>query len=482
MQRICAIHIILFLFLLVCGSTRLQAQQPVVITGAAPFAPNEEIRLLVFDDLLNNIPTVVAHDKIDKNGRFKLSYPTTDIKMVQLAIRTMKAEFFIAPFQSYHFNITADTLLFKLLHPETYGGFLQITTEKSDTAELNYKINRFSRHFNRIVTPLAFRLTYDHNRNAYDTIYRQVADLYPVVYDPQNFYLSYIYYTLGQIEQFVDRRIIFPKYFDHDIVQYNNPAYMALFNQQFSGYLYNSRHVPKELLSRTVNEQPDYLTLFNEVGRDPALTNERLRELVIIKNLGEWLDHEEFDRGNVIKLLKYIQVSTHFPEHLPFINHILQRATPTNEEQTAVVFKNEKGRNVRLNQLSDKPIYVHLFQSDCIDCIREMLLLKEFYETFKDHIQFVSLCLDPTRATYEQFCKTYKGVCEWPVLHFNGNYDWLMENLIEALPDYLLCDAEGRITKRYVPAPENGLLQYLNTLFPPETEENNNPLFRNNKP
>ena len=475
------IYKIPFLLILICVGMRVFAQQPVVITGEAPFARNEEIRLLVFDDLLNNIPTVAAHDKIDKNGRFKLSYSTTDIKLVQLAIRTTKAEFFIVPFHNYHFHISADTLLFNLINPETYGGFLQITTDETDTADLNYKINRFSRYFSGITDRYAFRITYDHDPKAFDTVSTLLSERFPIRYNPENFYESYIYYTYGLLEIMLDRRAIYSKYFDHDKVLYNNPAYMAPFNQFYGNYLYNSPRVSKDLLARTINEQPDYLTLFNEVGRDPQLVNERIRELAIIRNLDQWMDNEEFDRGNIIKLLQYIQVSTHFPEHQPFIAHALERALPPAQKADIPVFENEKGKHVRLNQLGDKPIYVQFLQSDCIDCIREMVLLNEFYQNFQDRIQFVSVCADPGRKTYEQFCKTYGGMVTWPILHLNGNYDWLMRMGVETLPDYMILGADGRILNRYAPSPDNGLIQYLNTHFPKEEQELENPLFINRK-
>ena len=53
--------------LLLCIAAVAGAQRPVTITGEAPFAKNEEIRLLVFDDLLNYVPTVAATDQIDKS-------------------------------------------------------------------------------------------------------------------------------------------------------------------------------------------------------------------------------------------------------------------------------------------------------------------------------------------------------------------------------------------------------------------------------
>ena len=51
-------HILLLWCLLTVGT--VWAQPPVTITGSAPFAAGKEIRLLVFHDLLNGIPTVAA--------------------------------------------------------------------------------------------------------------------------------------------------------------------------------------------------------------------------------------------------------------------------------------------------------------------------------------------------------------------------------------------------------------------------------------
>ncbi len=65
-------HILLIASFLV--TTVSHAQTPVTITGTAPFAAGEEIRLLVFHDLLNGIADVAATDIIDKHGRFALKY------------------------------------------------------------------------------------------------------------------------------------------------------------------------------------------------------------------------------------------------------------------------------------------------------------------------------------------------------------------------------------------------------------------------
>lgn len=458
------------------------AQRPVTIAGTAPFAKGEEIRLLVFEDLLNRIPTVAASDKIDKNGRFKLTCSTNQIRLAQLAIRTSKAEFFIVPDNTYNFSINVDTVLFQLINPERYGGYLWITNPAKDTNDLNYKINRFSQYFARAMNYYGFRVTVDHDITACDTIDLLLHEKFDIQYNPLNFYQSYTYYTCGQIDRVCrskEQGSFYRKYFDNDYLLYNNPAYMDLFVESYTGYLYNSHYISKELLGRTINDEPDYLALFNGLGRDPMLANERLRELVIILNLTELFNNEEFDRGNIVKLLQYIKASTHFPEHLVFVDHALERMTLTAAPSHPLVFKDGKGKKRALKQFEGKDIYVQVFQSDCADCIREMMLIKAFNQKYGDKIQFISLNVDPDRESYEQFLQSYEEMFDWPVLYFDGNYDWLLENGVETLPEYLIINADGKMLQRYPPEPENGLSEYLLYRFHNEEHEPENPLFRN---
>ena len=458
------------------------AQMPsATISGTADFAKGEEIRLLVFNDLLNNIPTVVATDKIDHKGRFKLTYSTNQIQLVQLAIRTTKAEFLIAPANNYQFTITTDTALFDLISPDTYGGYLQITSNREDTADLNYKINGFSNYFGRAMDHYGFSIIYDHDMAAYAELDSLLHSKFPIQYQPQNFYLSYLYYTYGSLEKIHSQKDplkFYNKYFDNDYLLYNNPAYMSLFTQSYTGYLYNSKYISKSMLSKTINERPDYLTLFNEAGRDPLLTNERLRELVIIYNLIEWFGNEEFDQANLVKLLEYIKVSTHFPDHIIFIDNALNKERHILRSELSLT--NEKERKVNIKQLEGKNIYIQFFQSDCIDCIREMLILKEMKQKYGNHIQFLSVSIDPKVEQYTDFCQTYGQMFDWPILYFDGSYDWLMENGIETLPAYKLLDDKMNILLPYPPEPEKGLPEYLMQSYPDEEQQQpDNPLFRN---
>lgn len=107
------------------------------------------------------------------------------------------------------------------------------------------------------------------------------------------------------------------------------------------------------------------------------------------------------------------------------------------------------------------------------------MILKELVKEYGEEIQFLSINVDPAPSTFEQFHKNYGEMFDWPMVHFNGAYQWLLETEIETLPDHFIMNEDGNITNRYVPAPEQNLIEYLQIRYSKETIKNDNPLFRN---
>ena len=110
---------------------------------------------------------------------------------------------------------------------------------------------------------------------------------------------------------------------DNEYILYDNPAYMTFFHSFYDNYLYTSSRISKDILTKYINENPDYLGIFNEVGKDPFLVNERIRELVIIKNLGEFYEDHQFNKKNILQLLNYIKKNSRFPEHKDIVEHVI---------------------------------------------------------------------------------------------------------------------------------------------------------------
>ena len=250
---------------------------------------------------------------------------------------------------------------------------------------------------------------------------------------------------------------------------------MDFFNTFYDNYLYNSRRISKKILTENINETPNYLNLFNEVGKDPVLQNERIRELVIIKNLGQFHASQDFSKANIIKLLDYIFENTHFPEHKKIIENLKNKLvkSASGVELKKVALKEVSGADFNLGKPSKKWTYVQFFNSQCEDCIREMAILKELQEKFSDSLQIVSVSVDMNFNDFSHFRQSYDNkLFDWQFVHFNDQYEWLDELHLLSLPEYILLSPDGKLYDRYPALPDKGAVMFFKQKFTPvEIEE-----------
>ena len=476
--------IIVLAMLLPMHGAFAQKIKPVVIEGTAGFAAGMDVRLIAYTDLLSYRQEVVATDKIGKDGSFRLTFPTRQIQLVQLAIRTAKAEFYVAPEQTYHFTVDMDPQLFQLLDPMEYGGYLQIQCDGATPTDLNYKINRFEQTAADIIDYFAPNIIGDIGKAEFDSISTHIKARFPIEYDPTNFYKSYLYYYYAGLEgMLLNKRpdSLYAKYLDNEYVLYDNPSYMAFINGFYSNYLLTSPKIGKAVLEHVVNEEGNFLSLFNAIGKDPLLVNEKLRELAILINLPELYEDKDFSRKNILKILDDIRVSSHFTEHRTIAENILMRLkeTETGAELPEIKFKEIGGSGFKFSDLKGKWVYVQLFNMDCTDCLREMMILKELKAKYGDKIEFVSLSLDFTMSRLLQFKEKYPQF-DWKFVHFNNQFAWLDEMGINALPDNILLNPDGTIARRDAPDITRDLPLFLMRMFAPE-EEQINPLDPHNR-
>jgi len=482
-------HSVLLLNLFVCILFILlkindtQAQNGMVqISGHTTLPAGEEVRIIAVSDYISNQIRTLATDKISKKGNFSLSFKLKEIQQVQLICRTSRAEFFVVPNYTYDFEVEMDTNLFTLFDPQSYGGFLQIRNLKNiDSNDLNVKINLFEANYAHILDSFRRDIFKMKSKSALDTIISLIQNKFHYNYEPNNFYYSYIYYSIGELERIVfgkNAQYLYRKYLDNDYILYNNPAYMRFFKDFYGRYLYLSPRISSEILTKNINENPNYLTLFNDVGKDFYLVNERIRELVILMNLYQFYgDKEHFVKENLLTLIQYIVENTHFPEHKKIGENILeelrfQQKNLLNE----IKFIDTKGHIFQLKNYNGKWVYLHFFNLQCPDCIREMLILKDLQQKYKDSLEIISISVDFNLARLSDFLKENTWI-DWNVWNINQRYDILLALEVTALPDYILLNKQGKISMRNAPRPDQSLSLFLMQKFYHE-KENKNPLFQ----
>ena len=478
--------VLFFGLLMLAMSAWAQKVNPVVIRGHADFAVGEEIRLIAYEDLITYTPKVVSSDLVDRNGTFELSYTTPEVRLVQLEIRTSRAEFLVEPSKNYEFTISMDAELFNFFRPQDYDGFLQVKNEKADEKDLNHKVNYFTAYYNYAFNRYYFPIVYDRDEAARDSVLAMIQQKFDISYKPLDFYQSYLFYGISQLDRIYwqkEAKKLYHKYLDNDYILYNNPNYMEFFNSFYDDYVFSSLKINRENVLISINDSADYRMLFNELGRDEFLVNERIRELVIIKNLGQlYLNHPEFDKAHILQMLEKLQRTTHFAEHKPLIANMISFVNKFSDNQLvkSVKLKEANGKDFLLGKLKGKWTYLHFFRTDCLECVRELMVIREIQEMFKDSLRCVGVCLDFDKYQLQNFLNKYPQF-DWEFVHFNQQYQWLNNLEVNSLPDYILLSPEGKIYERYLPSPTDGLVDYLNRLLAPAAPDDNNPMFHQRK-
>ena len=446
--------------------------KPVTIEGNASFAKNDQLRFYFYDDLLLQHRTLCATAKVDANGNFKVQIPANETSLLVIAYNTTYGQIFIEPEKKYQIELSADENTLKRIDADMLGGFINAKFTSIDTNELNYKINRFERYYSLFLYTYGDVFFQNVPITTYDSLISLLTDRFPIKKDAIDYYSIYIKYKLAYIDLLYyhkDKQKMYDKYLDNPDIFYNNVAYMDFFDHFFENYLYaGTRKISKKILYENINEHRNYFKLLDEMGKDPVLVNEKIREMVLIKALGELygLDHE-FSRNNILYLLYQTKNESKFLEHQQMAENMINYLTSLQPgiEAPDFMLKDVYNSPVKLSELKGKYVYLHFFSTYCEDCIREMLVLKSIQEKYKDSLQIVSIMLDFEQANLYHFVNTYKDF-DWRFLHFDKNFSFIDAYGVYALPLGILINSQGKIVSCSAKSPTQGLLGQIFDLFP----------------
>ena len=112
------------------------------------------------------------------------------------------------------------------------------------------------------------------------------------------------------------------------------------------------------------------------------------------------------------------------------------------------------GKEVSLNDLAGKYIYVDVWATWCGPCRGELPSLKEMEHQFKNkNIHFVSISCDQDKAAWEKMVKEDK--LEGIQLHMGGDQTFMDAYMIRGIPRFILIDREGKIVSADMTRPSN---------------------------
>jgi len=443
---------VLFLFFLLLQSFLVFALKPVVIEGEASFAKNNQLRFYFYNDLFLQEKILCATTKVDKEGNFRVEIQINETTLLFIAFQTTYGQIFIEPEKKYKIELSVENEnLLKRIDADMLGNNINVRITISDTTDLNYKINRFDWHYNYFFYLYNQKIFQKIPKHEYESLVGLLTKKFPINEKNIDYYSVYVKYKIAYIDLLYynkNKEKLYEKYLNNEYIFYNNIAYMDFLDNFFDNYFYaEMEKKSRGVLYENINEKKDYYNLLNEMGKDPLLVNEKIRELVLIKGLGElYALGDEFNQTNILFLLSQMNKISKFAEHRKMANNLIQNLTKLKYGTKTPDFELKDVYNspVKISSFEGRYLYLHFFSTYCEDCIREMLVLKSLHEKYKDSLQIVSIMLDFEQANLYHFVKTYKNF-NWTFLHFGGNVSFIDAYGIYALPLGILIDSQGKI-------------------------------------
>ncbi len=193
-----------------------------------------------------------------------------------------------------------------------------------------------------------------------------------------------------------------------------------------------------------------------------------------IKNLGIPAFEKDFAKGLVEELgiadtdlndkVALIKSLTSDKKVLKSLNDFLKDAATLAQGKASPLFtyKSINGKEVKLENLKGKLVYIDVWATWCGPCKGELPHLKKLEKTYhRKPIHFVSISVDKNKAAWEKMVKDKK--LEGIQLHAGDAWDseFIKSYKINGIPRFILLDKKGNIISADAPRPSSSKIKSL---------------------
>ena len=242
---------------------------------------------------------------------------------------------------------------------------------------------------------------------------------------------------------------------------------MEFINQFYENTLKLPVKGGKDKLYLAINNHASLSMLEEIFINDVFLKDTQLRELIMIKGLGEEYYYENFIKENILKLIAEIGNTSLFPENRIIAKNTVALLTNLQIGYKAPDFSfvTSKGDSITLDSLKGKYIYIGFWASWNESSLLEMEIEQKLYQDYGKYIEFISVSMDKDENAYLKYIKEHIEF-KWHIAHYNGDVGLITDYRLKNLPEYYLIDPDGIILQApaFKPSP-NGDYQSIDLTF-----------------
>ena len=375
-------------------SFQFAASTQVIIRGMAYSYSKQKISVYKIDDYISNHETLVKETEIDSNGYFIFSLESPQIQKYILRVKNAYAGLYMQNKARYTIEIPEEENAFSNL---STNNELELTFIDLDSTDINYKILGFEAWMDSYLSEIYYTKESDHGDfiRKIRTFKDEVENYYSK--DTCSFFRDFLRYSIGQnVEnlQFLgapSTQDKFDFYFKDQAILYKNDSYMTYFDGFYKKYLFQLTGTTANDLYVSIARGDLYLT-DSLLRKDRYLTNDRLRQLVLLNILKEEYFSSYLPKSGILSLLVQISSNSIVKEHNQIAANLLtQFNTASVGFRFPEIILKENNDTSLLSAIKGKYIYVHAFDPRNPSCIKEIGALKKLYDKYGKEIEFVTI-------------------------------------------------------------------------------------------
>lgn len=454
-----------FTLLLLSGLLPLAAQNITIKGKAHASHIGKEVVLNDFADYITYIKEKQSIDTVDREGYFELKIQSAVTKPVLISIGNLTGKLYVQPNFVYGIYFPGKDSLTN--NQEGTESPVDITVYGKDSTELNALIIDFNTQYNQLFTSATGTYLSPARLSALlDTFFVTSRKRYQHIKNP--YFKKYVEYSFAGFFSNLSRSktILYKQFIDRRPVLYHNYEYMEFFNTHFKGYLKAFASTKNGgNIYNSINAFADYKDLRNQFMADKSISNDTLRELLLLKGLIDFYYSPDFDKKQVQSVLEQLHRDSRYPENKQIAFHMLQATYQLQNGADAPNFMayDKSGEPAMLASYKGKYVYLNFFSTESEHSLKEMQKLADIKKKFSDKVVFISICLDDSAKTYQAYLKANPKQ-DWIILH-DRQGEAKRQYAIKSLSGYFFINQQMILAQSPAPAPSEGLEYKFNGLF-----------------
>lgn len=434
-----------------------------VIKGYAPGFEGKEILLLTCSDYITQAEKIVNSAIIGADGYCKLLSEQNETYRGIFRIDNYYSHLYIEPRTDYEIAFThRDSVISE---PSPKGTYLPLQMVKPRKEELNETIKKFNRQYD-IFMEKAYPAFLTKSAKTQVDSFKLVSLKH---FSSDIPYLkTYIVYSLASLEMAAlrSRPTLYDEYLKGNPVDYFNDAYMVFFNEFYKQYFKSLLSNISAEIATTIKNRKSYSEAMTLLSKDALLSDETLRELVLIKGLYENYHSPQYDKKSIEYVLKTIVNESKNETHRLIALNVLTELTKLKVGSKAPEFElsARDGKPAKLADFKGKHVYIDFWATWCVPCLQEMKLMPELKKKYGKDIEFISISIDDDEKKMQKFLEKHKEY-DWTFLHFGKQRDVKNDYNVFSVPAYYLLDTDGIVIQSPAYRPSDKIEETFQTIY-----------------